>query len=371
MDSFKEVETGLKAAAEVAVRQSLKIAADERVIIVTNPAADVLAISEALFNAASEAGAHPTMIIQPEKGQMDYAEDSVIAAFDSQPDVLLSISSEKLGKDREGIETPYEWDGVNYDHVFHFQLYGAKTVRSFWSPSVTIEMFEKTVPIDYAALQSICKKIASIIDSASAVHVTNHNGTDILIGVQGRRGKCDDGDYSQPGAGGNLPAGEVFVSPALGASNGTIVFDGSIANAKGDIIIKEPIRCEVSSGFVTKISGGEEARALEATIKEAEEKSRQMGADGRLSAEKAAEYAKNARNIGELGIGLNPKAEIVGNMLEDEKALHTCHFAIGHNYDGDATALIHLDGLVSKPTITAIGKNGSETVIEKDGELSL
>ncbi len=371
MDSFKDVETGLKAAADVAVRQSLKIAADERVIIVTNPAHDVLAISEALFNAIAEAGGHPSIIIQPEKGQMDYAEESVIAAFDSQPDVLISISSEKIGKDREGIETPYEWDGVNYDHVYHYQLYGARTLRSFWSPSVTVEMFKKTVPIDYAALHSTCKKIASVIDRASSIHVTNANGTDIVIGVEGRKGKCDDGDYSQPGQGGNLPAGEVFVSPVVGSSRGVIVYDGSISNAAGDIIIKTPIRCEVADGFVTSISGGEEAKAIETTVNNAQAQALQMGKEGRLPAEKAEQYAKDARNIGELGIGLNPKAEIVGNMLEDEKALHTCHFAIGQNYDDDAPALIHLDGLVSKPTIIAIGPDGRETVIEKDGELVL
>jgi leucyl aminopeptidase (aminopeptidase T) len=199
--------------------------------------------------------------------------------------------------------------------------------------------------------------------------VTNANGTDVTVGLLGRKAKADDGDFSQPGSGGNLPAGEVFVSPALGSTKGTIVYDGSIANAIGDIIIREPIRCEVEGGFVVRISGASEARELEATIDEAARSARRMGAEGKLPAEKAAVYEKNARSIGELGIGLNPKARVVGNMLEDEKALHTCHFAIGANYDDDAPALIHLDGLVSRPTIVAIAANGKETVIEKDGEL--
>ncbi|MBR0098408.1 MAG: peptidase M17, partial [Treponema sp.] len=69
------------------------------------------------------------------------------------------------------------------------------------------------------------------------------------------------------------------------------------------------------------------------------------------------------------GIGLNPAATIAGNMLEDEKAFRTCHFAIGENYDNDAPALIHLDGVVKNPTIIFIYENGSERVILKDGEL--
>jgi leucyl aminopeptidase (aminopeptidase T) len=80
-------------------------------------------------------------------------------------------------------------------------------------------------------------------------------------------------------------------------------------------------------------------------------------------------YARNARNIGEIGIGLNPVAKITGSMLEDEKAFRTCHFSVGMNSDRDAPALIHLDGLVKEPTIVAIDEDGKETIIERDGEL--
>jgi len=57
-------------------------------------------------------------------------------------------------------------------------------------------------------------------------------------------------------------------------------------------------------------------------------------------------------------------------MLEDEKVYGTCHFAVGSNYDGDAESLIHLDGLVKRPTITAVGGSGKETMVMADGRLS-
>ena len=82
-------------------------------------------------------------------------------------------------------------------------------------------------------------------------------------------------------------------------------------------------------------------------------------------------YARNARNIGELGIGLNPSANITGNMLEDEKAFHTCHFAIGQNYDGDAPALIHFDGVVRNPTIVFTYADGKEVTVLETGELKI
>jgi aminopeptidase len=359
----------LSKAAAIAVRDSLKVQPSEKVLIITNPVKEVLDISYAVYDAALDCGAFPTIMVQAPKKQTDFAEEAVISVFDSQPDVVISLSANKMGKDKDGIRTPYEWDGAYYDHIFHYQLYGARTLRAFWSPAVTVSIFEKTVPIDYALLKKRCARFKEILDKAARVRVTNALGTDIEIGVEGRACFSDDGDFSKPGKGGNLPAGEVFISPVVGDSRGVIVFSGSISVNEGDIVIETPIKAVVENGFVTEISGGEEAACLTRTLEFAERDAREMEASGSLQQGKGEIYAKNARNLGELGIGLNPEAEIVGNMLQDEKAFGTCHFAIGHNYDADAPALIHLDGLVTKPTITAILPGGKEVLIEKDGEL--
>jgi len=366
-----EPRDSIAAAADIAVGASLRVKKGETVLIVTNPERELLEIAAAIYDAAVAAGARPTLAVQPVKTQTDYAEESVIAAFESRPDVFVSLSAEKLGKDRDGIRAPYEWDGVRYDHVFHYQLYGAKTLRAFWSPGLTRAMFAKTLPIDYAALKGRCSAVAAALQGGLTLRVTNPGGTDMRVAIKGRSPKMDDGDFSSPGSGGNLPAGEVFISPRLGDSEGIIVFDGSIAAVKGDILIREPIRCRVEGGFVVEATGGGEASALRAAMESGEEEARKLGREGALAPEKAEAYARNARNLGELGIGLNPAAQVVGNMLEDEKAYRTCHFAIGANYDEDAPALIHLDGLVSKPTIVVVKADGREVLIEKDGELAV
>lgn len=360
----------LMESARIAIRDSLSVKANEKVLIVTNPDAEVSAISRALYDAAAELGAKAVLLFQPVKTQMDFAEEAVISAFGAKPDVFVSMSAEKLGKDRSGIASPYELGDRKWDHVFHLQLYGEKTCRAFWSPGVTLDSFVRTVPLDYALLKSRCAAVKRILDAAVSVRVTAPGGTDIVIGLEGRSAKSDDGDFSRPGTGGNLPAGETFVSPANGTANGTIAFDGSMSLHDGDVLIETPIVCAVSGGYITGISGGAEASALLETISLAERNAKEYEASGRLPSGSGAVYAKNARNIGELGIGLNPEAAISGNMLEDEKAFRTCHFAVGHNYDEDAPALIHLDGLVRRPTITARLPNGSEIVIEREGELS-
>jgi leucyl aminopeptidase (aminopeptidase T) len=116
------------------------------------------------------------------------------------------------------------------------------------------------------------------------------------------------------------------------------------------------VKITVEKGHVTKIEGGKEADLLRDYVHNAGEHPHQMVQKGEITIDKAKEYSKNATNLGELGIGLNPKAKIVGNVLEDEKVLGTVHFAIGSNYDQDALALIHSDCIVKKPTITIDGK---------------
>jgi len=362
-------EGALETAARIAAADVLGLKPGEQVLIITNPGGETETIARSLYDAALDCRASPVLILQPVKTQLDFAEEAVIAAFQARPQAVVSISAEKLGKDRKGIASPYRYGNDEYDHIFHLQLYGEKTCRSFWSPSTTLESFTRTVPIDYVSLGRRCGAVSRILSAAESVRITAPGGTDITVGLKGREAKSDDGNFSVPGTGGNLPAGESFISPENGTSGGIIVFDGSISLCKGDIVIKTPIRCRVKDGFITDISGGAEAKALEETITMAERNALDHEKAGRLPKGQGTVYAKNARNLGELGIGLNPMARITGSMLEDEKAFRTCHFAVGHNYDDDAPSLIHLDGLVKEPTITAVMADGSAVVIEKDGEL--
>ncbi len=343
-------------AAEVAVNEVLSVKKGEHVLIITNPVRDVYRISQALHLASNNAGASPTLMVQRKKTAFDFAEPAVINAIKSEPEVVVSMSAERLGKDKEGLANPYKgWDEKTYTHIFDQLLHGVKKIRAFWSPTVTIDMFTRTVPIDYPALQKTIAKVVKAMKNAAEINVKTLLGTDITFGIKGRKPMTDDGDFKTPGKGGNLPCGEVFISPALETADGTIVFDGSITLEK-TLIIEEPVKANVKKGFVTEIDGRKEAGKLDAYIRKAEKKPFKMLKKGELANEKVIEYAKNARNIGEFGVGLNPKARIVGNVLEDEKVLGTVHFAIGSNYDQDALALIHSDGIIKNPTVTVDGK---------------
>ena len=356
--------------AENIINNVCKIKKNESVLIIANPATDFIA--QELYTAANQAGAKTSLIYQNSKTSFDNAEKTVLAAIGTNPDVCFSISENKLGKDPDATANPYKNDnGEPFTHIFDYLLEGKKSMRAVWTPGITEDMYNRTVNINYGELAERCKKLEKIFENAINVQVTAAGGTNISVPVYGRKLMNDDGDFSKPGTGGNIPAGEVFISPLVGKCQGVIVYDGSMTFSDGDSILETPITCKVENGYVTEISGGDEAKRLLKTITEAENRSIEYEKNGKLPEGQGAIYKKNARNIGELGIGLNPAASITGNMLEDEKAFRTCHFAIGENYDNDAPSLIHLDGVVRNPTITLTYDDGSTRTILSDGTLQI
>lgn len=356
--------------AENIINNVCKIKKNESVLIIANPATDFIA--QELYTAANQAGAKTSLIYQNSKTSFDNAEKTVLAAIGTNPDVCFSISENKLGKDPDATANPYKNDnGEPFTHIFDYLLEGKKSMRAVWTPGITEDMYNRTVNINYGELAERCKKLEKIFENAINVQVTAAGGTNISVPVYGRKLMNDDGNFSKPGTGGNIPAGEVFISPLVGKCQGVIVYDGSMTFSDGDSILETPITCKVENGYVTEISGGEEAKRLLKTITEAENRSIEYEKNGKLPEGQGEIYKKNARNIGELGIGLNPAASITGNMLEDEKAFRTCHFAIGENYDNDAPSLIHLDGVVRNPTITLTYDDGSTRTILSDGTLQI
>ena len=366
-----EYRQTVQEAAATVLSDVLKVKAGEQFLVITNPAGDVEEISRALYEEALKLGAEATLVLQPVKTQLDFANLAVMAAFESAPQVCASVSANKMGKDRLHIESPFlSKDGRKIDNIFHYLMEEKKTLRAIWTPGITVDMFRRTAGIDYALLKKQCAAICAALAVATHIRVTAPAGTDITVPVAGRTAFCDDGDFCAGGSGGNIPAGEVYISPLPGKAEGVIVFDGSVSLTDGDVIAETPVRVEYKSGFIASISGGKEADALLRSVEAGEKAADALLQEGKISAEEAAALKKNARGLGELGIGLNPAAEVRGNMLEDEKAFRTCHFAIGKNYDNDAEALIHLDCLVRNPTITAFYADKPPCTIEENGELS-
>src|SRR5205807_9651027 len=63
-------------------------------------------------------------------------------------------------------------------------------------------------------------------------------------------------------------------------------------------------------------------------------------------------------NLAELGVGTNDRAQLTGNVLEDEKILGTVHVAFGASagIGGTVSVPIHLDVVVLEATLDIDGR---------------
>jgi len=166
----------------------------------------------------------------------------------------------------------------------------------------------------------------------------SEKGTDILLSLKGRKADPDFGIIHNKGEFGNLPAGEAYIAPLEGKSDGVIVADGAIA---GIGKLEDVVTITVKDGIASSI---ENCAELETAL----------DAHGPL-----------ARSVAELGVGTNKKATVTGNILEDEKAMGTVHIAMGNNllFGGTVDVPVHLDCIILHPTLIL-----DDTVIIEKGK---
>jgi aminopeptidase len=338
----------LRKIARTVLEQSIGLQPEERVLLVGNPEEASRRICNAYFQAAADMAARPVIIQQQLKAITDMADPVVLAALATEPDVIFSISTDKIGKDPHGLHIGYVGrDTKKYQHIFDRVTEGDKRGRAGTSPGIKLESFLRCMEIDYAAMREQAAALKAAVEGASEMRIETPAGTDLTVGLRGRGIFVDDGDMRKPGTHGNLPCGEIFFSPELGTAMGRIAFDGVIAIGPECLLPSEPVLMEVKDGYVTRILSSPNSEAIEASLKDSEARALAMGKE---------DYAHNAWGIGEVGLGLNPRAEMIPDMLEAEKVGGTCHVAIGSNYDRDLLALTHYDMLMTGPRIWVDGK---------------
>jgi len=167
------------------------------------------------------------------------------------------------------------------------------------------------------------KKIENILRKTKTVKVVTDHGTDLLFSVKGRFIDIDAGIFNKPGSFGNMPSGEISTSPVEGTAKGMLIINSMADYAKNKTVVY------IEKGKAVDIN------------------------DKKCKLAKIFRKVKNSTNVAEFGIGLNSKAKIIGNILQDEKVLGTCHIAFGNNksYRGKVYSKVHLDAILFKPTI--------------------
>lgn len=238
------------------------------------------------------------------------------------------------------------------------------------SPGITLDMaINGPLQCDYKKMAEEAEKIMHELQSTRKFHITAPSGTDIEVEVPS--GVKFDTDciivppnvYGKLGKFGNLPVGEVWLQngkivrvlnketgkmeeqnyPIKQEANGKIVCDITVGGYPGRIDAEKPLVAKFQHGILTELQCDDPA--LDKIQRDI------MNSEAKYGLPTVLE---------EVGIGLNEKARVTGNMLEDEKIRGTCHLAPGNIRS-------HVDMLVDKPTIISFGADGAKKEIMKNG----
>jgi len=286
----------------------------EEVVLIITDTATHPSIARALYDRAVELGCDPILMTMEPREVHGKEPPKAVAEAMAAADVVLAPTNKSLTHTQAKINA---------------KIAG---VRIATMPGISLEMMESGgISADYLSVKDIAFELKSRLDSVNEVRITTDIGTDIVFNVKGCDWMVDHGICHEPGYSSNLPAGEVFVAPKSG--NGVFVVDGSMS---GIGILNSPLTIKIEDGQATDITGESSGKLIEMIDS--------VGPPG--------------RNLAELGIGINPEAHLIGNVLEDEKVAGTVHMALGDNsaFGGDVVAGIHLDGIITGPTVYLDGE---------------
>ena len=291
----------------------LGVSADESVVVLTDPKRR--AIAEALIVGARELGAEAVLVEMSERETHGTEPPPAAAAAMLHCDVFIGPTTKSVS------------------HTAARKAANDNGARAATMPEITEDLLIRTMSADYAEVRRLSRFFAEALTVGSEVHITTALGSDLTLGIEGREGISDDGDLRSPGSFGNLPAGEGFIAPVEGTTNGRLVIDGTMATLDR---LRSPLTIEIENGYAVGLSGD---RADEL----------------RLRLER---HGREAFAVAELGIGTNEAAILTGNVLEDEKILGSIHVAFGdnHTFGGTTRVSSHQDGIVLDPTLSIDGK---------------
>jgi len=312
---MNSIDPNLLKAAETAVKTCLGVKSSEAFLVITDT--ETREIGEALAHVGFEIGAETMLVVMKPRTKHGEEPPKPVAEMWRYADVFIAPTKYSLS---------------------HTQARKKATevgARGATMPGITRDIFVETMNADYLKIKDMALKMSEALKGVNVIRVTSPFGTDVVFSIEGRPVLLDTGILHEKGAFGNLPAGEVFVAPVEGTAEGVIVFDASVASVG---LLKNPIKISVKKGFAVEIKGAEEASKLRELL--------------------GSVKRKEAYNIAEFGIGCNTGARVVGNILEDEKVFGTIHIALGDNstIGGKTVAGIHLDGIITKPTVYADNK---------------
>jgi leucyl aminopeptidase (aminopeptidase T) len=307
-----------------------EVTPEEDVLVLTEP--ENVTVARAVAAGARSVGADATLSVMPRLDAHGNEPPENVAAAMAAADVCVTATTHAITHTRSRLAA------------------ADAGTRIVVMRGVTEDlMLEGGMNTDYDRLAEVTGAFRNALAAADEARLTCPNGSDLWVEL-GRDAVALDGFFHDYGFSA-LPGGESATSPT--DAEGTVVVDHSMDNVG---LLDSPIEWTLDGGRVVAIEGGTDADALRRVVEGADE---------------------NGNVLAEFALGTNPDARLVGNLAEDKKRLGTAHVAVGDNESlgGDERSDIHLDGLVSRPTVTLgdtvvvdAGEARVETVLDRWGD---
>ena len=313
--------TLMKSAMTIA-RHCLAIQRDTSVLIVTDTE-----VSPATYYAVAAAihseGGVPTIAVTQPLPRPGAEPPAAIAAAMREADVTIAMMSRTMTHSRAREIATQEYKR-----------------RYLLIANVTEDMLMRgAATADFERVKEITRTTAKALSRAKHIRVTSEHGTDLEMSVEGRPFHAYYGECVKPGAVELFPGGEANTLPVEESINGIVVFDSFMMEVG---LLSAPITVQFERGRAVAIRGGREADVLKRVLDHTK--------------------SEDSFRFGEFAVGTNYRARTIGNAFEDKEVYGTAHIALGSAvawpkyYKPDYHAPIHLDGVLSRPTITADGE---------------
>lgn len=187
-------------------------------------------------------------------------------------------------------------------------------------------LFRGFLDVDYEAMVRNGELVAKLWDETKECHVVSEAGTDLRLQMAPGKAFVGAGLLTRDRQVANLPGVKVNTHPIKETINGKIVVDAS-DNVQG--VLQKPYTMEIEKGIVKAIEGGLEANRMRNFME--------------------TRHDESVYHVVHFTVGLNPKAGIRGNMIEDECLLGSVDLGLGRNP-------YHMDVVLGSPTVYLDGK---------------
>jgi aminopeptidase len=306
----------IAAGALTIVRTCAGVAPGEHVLIVTDVGVPS-EVADALAFAVAAAGGTVITITMPRLDRPGAEPPPAVAAAMKESAVILAPTS------------------LSIFHTKAARLACAAGARMLAISECRTETLTRGgITADFVAQAKVAEQLAGRM-AGEELEVRTPAGTRLRARLGRRTAVANTGVVRGRGERSGVPTIEAYIAPLERTADGVAVIDGSIG-ALG--LVSEPVAITFTVGRATAFDGGTQARALRDLVE-------RTGSD-------------TAFMLSEVGIGLNPKAKVVGRIIEDEGTYGTCHIALGSNshFGGRLDVPFHLDMVMWTPDITIDGR---------------